>query len=291
LHISTVWRKNPLVKPCLKWAGGKRQLLQEIKKYVPANLDGVRYYEPFVGAGALFFDLQPAHAIINDNNGQLILTYKVIRDDIDALIAALNAHKTNNNEKYYYEVREQDRDSGVFAGFSDVHKAARLIYLNKTCYNGLHRVNSRGLFNVPWGRYANPSIMNEPVLRAIHEYLTHESVNVKIMCGDFEAAVESAAEGSFIYFDPPYHSPGNVSFSGYQAQGFDESEQRRLRDVFVECTHMGAKCLLSNSDTLFIRELYNDDHFDIISVKAKRAINSDSAGRGEVNEVMIKNWK
>ena len=134
-------RKDPLVKPYLKWAGGKRQLLSEIKKYLPKNLGNLRYYEPFVGAGALFFDRQPRRAVINDNNTELILTYEVIRNHVDALIQALNTHRALNDEAYYYQIREQDRNNEMFAELTDVQKAARLIYLNKTCYNGLYRVN------------------------------------------------------------------------------------------------------------------------------------------------------
>ncbi|MDR0673403.1 MAG: DNA adenine methylase [Zoogloeaceae bacterium] len=284
-------RKEPLVKPYLKWAGGKRQLLSEIKKRLPGRFGGFQYYEPFVGAGALLFDQQPRRAVINDNNEQLVLTYRVIRDHIDELVAALNMHKAHDNEIYYYQVREQDRDGAAFAGLSDVQKAARLIYLNKTCFNGLYRVNSQGLFNVPYGRYVNPTICNEPVLRAIHRYFNHKNVEIEILNGDFDVAVKTAKHGSFIYFDPPYHSPDNTNFTGYQANGFGENEQRRLRDVFVARTNAGAKCLLSNSDTSFIRDIYDDSRFEIIAVKARRAINSDSARRGEVNEVLIKNWK
>jgi DNA adenine methylase len=291
MSSKTVRRKDPLVKPYLKWAGGKRQLLPEIKKHLPGNLGNLRYYEPFIGAGALFLDRQPRCAVINDNNAQLMLTYRSIRDHVDALIVELNTHKTNNSEEYYYQIREQDRNSEVFAGLSDVQKAARLIYLNKTCYNGLYRVNSQGLFNVPYGRYANPAICDEPVLQAIHRYLNYENVEIEIRDGDFERAVEMAGRGSFIYFDPPYHSSDNTNFTGYQAGGFGEDEQRRLCDVFIARTDACAKCLLSNSDTPFIRELYSDNRFEIIEVKAKRVINSDSAGRGEVDEVLIKNWR
>jgi len=285
------WQKSPLVKPYLKWAGGKRQLLPEIKKYLPKKLAALQYFEPFVGAGALFLDRQPRRAVINDNNIELILTYEVIRDDIDGLIEALNAHKALNNEQYYYQVREQDRDPEAYTKLTNVEKAARLIYLNKTCYNGLYRVNSQGMFNVPYGRYNNPTICDEPVLWAIHKYLSHECTEIDIVHGDFADAVIGAGRNTFVYFDPPYHSPDNTNFTGYQAGGFGEKEQTRLRDVFAERTDAGAKCLLSNSDTQFIRELYSDNRFEIIAVKAKRAINSDSAGRGEVDEVLIKNWR
>jgi DNA adenine methylase len=280
-------KSSPLIKPYLKWAGGKRQLLPEIRQHFPQNFTGYTYYEPFLGAGAVFFDIQPRRAVINDFNGQLILTYQVIQNNIEALIDALHRHEVNNSEEYYYQIRGLDRDVESFNQLSDVDKAARLIYLNKTCYNGLYRVNAQGLFNVPYGRYVHPAICEEPVLRAIHNYL-HEN-DVRILNGDFSHAIQEADRHSFVYFDPPYHSPGNTNFTGYQAGGFNESEQTRLRDAFVELSNRGVKCLLSNSDTPFIRDMYRD--FEIITVTARRAINSNAAERGDVNEVLVKNWR
>ncbi len=280
---------NPLIKPFLKWAGGKRQLLPEITKHIPARINDYTYYEPFVGAGALLFCLQPKHAIINDFNEELILTYTIIRDQIDLLVETLKIHKEKNTEKYYYKIRALDRAPNSFKKLSDVERAARLIFLNKTCYNGLYRVNSQGLFNVPYGKYKNPAICEESVLKAISKYLNENEIT--IMSVDFAAAVEDAGRHSFVYFDPPYHSPDNTNFTGYQADKFDASEQERLCDVFRDLTERGSKCLLSNSDTEYIRELYNDKRFEIISVVAKRPINSDAAGRGIVNEVLVKNWR
>ena len=283
--------KNHLVKPYLKWAGGKRQLLPEIKKYLPPRINSYRYFEPFVGAGALFFDLQPRNAVINDFNNQLILCYSAIKNDVGSLIKELQIHKENNSEEYFYKIRSLDRDHKAFENLSVIEKAARLIFLNKTCFNGLYRVNSQGLFNVPYGRYKNPIICDEPVLLAINRYLNDKNNKIIIMSGDFEIAVKNADKKSFVYFDPPYHSPNNTNFTGYQADGFNEDEQIRLRDVFMKLTIQGTKCLLSNSDTEFIREIYNNELFDIITVEAKRNINSDGAGRGNVNEVLIKNWR
>jgi len=281
--------KNPLVKPYLKWAGGKRQLLAEIKKYLPKNLNNYTYYEPFVGAGAVFFELQPKKAVINDFNEQLILTYNVIKENVENLILLLKKYQKKNNEEYFYEIRNLDRDQPNFNKLTDIEKAARLIFLNKTCFNGLYRVNSQGLFNVPYGRYKNPIICEDIVLRQISAYLN--SNEISILNNDFEHAVLTANKKSFIYFDPPYHSPDKTNFTGYQANGFDEDEQERLYNVMKKMTNRGIKCLLSNSDTKFIRKLYNHDIFDIISVQAKRIISSDSAGRGFVNELIIKNWK
>jgi DNA adenine methylase len=282
-------KNNPPIKPYLKWAGGKRQLLPEIKKHLPESIHNYTYYEPFVGAGAVFFELQPEKAVINDFNTQLILTYTAIKENVEELITVLRDHKKKNNEKYYYTIRNLDRDPGLFCGLTDIEKAARLIFLNKTCFNGLYRVNSQGLFNVPYGRYKNPAVCEEIVLRQISRYLNAN--NISILNSDFEYAVQTADKNSFIYFDPPYHSPDKTNFTGYQADGFGDEEQKRLCDIIVKMTNRGVMCLLSNSDTEYIRKLYNHDFFDIISVQAKRSISSDSAGRGTINEVLIKNWK
>jgi DNA adenine methylase len=280
---------KPLVKPYLKWAGGKRQLLSAIKNYLPKGSGTYTYYEPFVGAGAVFFELQPEKALINDSNAQLMLTYRVVKENVEELIALLKIHKEKNERSYFYALRNLDRDAEQFGKLTDVEKAARLIFLNKTCFNGLYRVNSRGFFNVPYGKYKNPAICEEIVLRNINKYLN--SNEVIIANADFEHAVAAAGGNSFIYFDPPYHSPDKTNFTGYQAGGFGEQEQERLHAVMVEMTRRGARCLLSNADTDYIRRLYNQDCFDIIPVQARRFINSDAAGRGNVTEALIKNWK
>jgi DNA adenine methylase len=280
---------KPLIKPFLKWAGGKRQLLSEIKKYLPGGINNYTYYEPFVGAGAVFFDLQPKKAVINDFNGQLVSTYNAIKENVGELIELLRTHKILNDKDYYYKIRNMDRDAARFGNLTNIEKAARFIFLNKTCFNGLYRVNSRGFFNVPYGKNKNQAIYEDAVLHQISNYLNTN--DIKILNKDFESAVSTADENSFVYFDPPYNSLGKTSFTGYQANGFGEDEQEILRNVMVNMTNQGTKCLLSNSDTRYIRELYNFDYFDIVPVHAKRAINSDSAGRGNVNEVLIKNWK
>ncbi|MDR0400138.1 MAG: DNA adenine methylase [Treponema sp.] len=280
---------HALVKPFLKWAGGKRQLLSEIKKHIPGDMDNYTYYEPFVGAGAVLFDLRPRRAVINDVNTQLMLTYAVIKENVEELIVLLKNHKDMNDKEYYYETRNLDRDSAAFNKLTHAEKAARLIFLNKTCFNGLYRVNSRGLFNVPYGRYKNPAICEESVLRRISRYLNTNEV--KILNIDFEQALPDAGKHSLIYFDPPYHSQDKTNFTGYQPGGFGREEQERLRDVMVDMTRRGAKCLLSNADTAYIRELYAGNRFEIIPLRAKRAINADSSGRGSVQEVLVKNWK
>jgi DNA adenine methylase len=280
---------KPRIKPYLKWAGGKRQLLSEIKKCLPKNINTYTYIEPFVGAGAVFFELQPKKAVINDVNAELILTYTVIKENVEELIILLKKYNNKKDEKSFYEIRNLDRNEKKFNQLSKPEKAARLIFLNKTCFNGLYRVNSQGLFNVPYGKYKNPAICEEIVLRQISNYLNANEI--QILNWDFEQAAAMADENSFIYFDPPYHSPHKTNFTGYQADGFGENDQERLRNVMIKMTNRGIKCLLSNSDTEYIRELYHYEVFDSISVQAKRAINSDSAGRGNVNEVLIKNWK
>lgn len=282
-------KNKPLIKPYLKWAGGKRQLLSEIKKQLPKDIDNYTYFEPFVGAGAVFFELQPGKAVINDFNSQLILTYNAIKENVGELIALLKKYKEKNDKKNFYEIRNLDRNTEEFNKLTGVEKAARLIFLNKTCFNGLYRVNSQGFFNVPYGRYKNPAICEEAALRQISNYLN--SNEIKILNCDFEQAVASADKDSFIYFDPPYHSPDNTNFTGYQADGFGAEEQERLRNVMIRMTKRGVKCLLSNSDTDYIRQLYDHQFFDIVSVQAKRVINSDSAGRGSVNELLVINWK
>lgn len=277
----------PHIKPFLKWAGGKRQLIPEIKKQLPENINNYTYYEPFVGAGAVFFELQNKKAVINDSNTQLILTYNVIRDNVEGLIELLKTHKELNSKEYYYKIRNLDRNLTEFNLLSDIEKAGRLIFLNKTCFNGLYRVNSGGAFNVPYGKNKNPAIFEETVMRQISGYFN--SNKIEILNVDFEQAVSSTDKNSFVYFDPPYHLTDKTSFTAYQADGFDEHDQERLRNVMIEMTTRGVKCLLSNSNTWFIRELYKD-RFEIIPVQAKRAINSEASGRGAVDEVLIRNY-
>jgi DNA adenine methylase len=174
-------KNNPLIKPFLKWAGGKRQLLGEMKKHLPKNINTYTYYEPFIGAGALFFELQPKKAIINDFNEQLIQTYTVIKENVNELIILLKKYQEMNFEENYYEIRNLDRDTKKFDALTNIEKAARLIFLNKTCFNGLYRVNSQGLFNVPYGKYKNPSICEEMVLRQISNYLSSNEINIIVL--------------------------------------------------------------------------------------------------------------
>lgn len=281
--------KNKLVMPVVKWVGGKRQLIDEIKSRIPKTYK--TYYEPFFGGGAVLFALQPKRAVINDLNDSLIKTYRVIKDNADELIASLSLHE--NTSEYFYEIRNEDLYPKTFNLKSEVEIASRLIYLNKTCFNGLFRVNSSGHFNTPFGNYKNPNIVNEPVIRAVSKYFNDNEIS--ILNGDFAAACQGAQKGDFVYLDPPYDPVSDTAnFTGYNAGGFGSEEQIRLRDLCVELDEKGVKFLLSNSATKFIMELYNSKNFEskitIDIVKAKRSINSNGNKRGEVDEVLIRNY-
>ncbi|MDJ0511535.1 MAG: DNA adenine methylase [Crocosphaera sp.] len=276
---------NPIVKPFLKWAGGKRQLLPEIRKHMPKKYN--KYYEVFMGGGAIFFSLQPEQATINDSNKELINCYQVIRDNPTELILKLKEHK--NEPTYFYKIRELDRKVKQYEKLSNVEKAARIIYLNKTCYNGLFRVNSQGQFNVPFGKYKNPDIVNEAVIKAVGKYLRDNEID--ILNKDFSEALISARKGDFIYLDPPYDPISNTaSFTGYDVNGFNRKEQKRLKDVIDELHQKGCKVLLSNSHTDFICDLYSNDYYKKIKVSAIRAINSQGHKRGKVDEILVKNY-
>ncbi|HEO6894912.1 TPA: Dam family site-specific DNA-(adenine-N6)-methyltransferase, partial [Streptococcus agalactiae] len=220
------YKKNILVSPVVKWVGGKRQLLPEIKKYIPSKIS--TYVEPFLGGGAVLFELQPKKAIVNDFNSELINVYQVIKDNPEELIFSLENHKQLNNEDYYYKIRGLDRTEG-FDDLTNVEKASRILYLNKTCYNGLFRVNRSGQFNTPYGKYKNPNIVNEVTIRAMSKYLNKNSI--KLMNGDYKEALKNLRKGAFVYFDPPYLPiSSSSSFTGYTENGFDIDKQIELRD-------------------------------------------------------------
>ena len=271
-------------KPFLKWAGGKSQLLPKIDKYLPAQYS--TYYEPFIGGGAVLFYLQPKSAVINDSSEELINAYRVIRDNLDELVEDLKGYV--NCEEYFYEVRSWDRNEQEYAKLSPLKRASRIIFLNKTCYNGLFRVNKSGQFNAPFGNYKNPNIVNEPVLRAVSNYLN--KANVRINCGDFEESLKHIRKGAFAYIDPPYDPVSDsANFTGYDKGGFDKREQERLKEVCHNLDKKGVKFLLSNSATEFIKNLYRDYKYEIIS--ARRAINSNGNKRGEVDEILVRNYE
>lgn len=277
-------RKNKLVSPFLKWVGGKRQLITEIEAALPNQVSRLRYFEPFLGGGAVLFSLQPRNAVVNDYNEELINVYQVIRDNVEELIADLANHV--NEADYFYEIRGLDRTDD-YENLTPIKRASRVIYLNKTCYNGLYRVNSSGEFNSPFGRYANPNIVNAPTLRAVSRYLNTN--NLQFFSGDYENVLNDANRRSFVYLDPPYHpvSPSS-NFTGYVQGGWNDADQIRLREACDELNRRGVKFLLSNSATPFILEQYQN--YNVQIVKATRAINSDSTKRGEVDEVLVKNY-
>lgn len=275
--------KNKLVMPFLKWVGGKRQLMSDIEPLIPSKIS--TYYEPFIGGGAVLFNQQPKKAVINDYNSELINVYEVVRDQVEELIEDLATHK--NESEYFYSIRVQDREEG-FEELSPLKRASRVIYLNKTCFNGLYRVNSSGEFNTPFGRYKSPNIVNEPVLRAVSKYLQNNDID--LLSGDFEDVLKNARRGAFVYLDPPYDPVSKSSnFTGYVEGGFGADQQERLRDVCVRLDRKGVKFLLSNSATRLIKDLYRD--FEIIEVGAKRHINSVASKRGEVTEVLVRNYE
>ncbi len=277
-------KKNKLVVPILKWVGGKRQLSDEIAALMPKRIKS--YCEPFVGGGAVLFLLQPSKAIVNDVNTELINVYEVIRDDIEDLILDLQKHK--NESDYFYRIRDLDRDKSMYSGLSNVEKASRMIYLNKTCYNGLFRVNSAGEFNTPFGSYKNPNIVNEPVLRALNKYF--KTADISFSSKDYFEVIKNLSKNTFVYLDPPYDPvSGTANFTGYNKGGFDRDEQIRLKDACNYLDDRGVKFLLSNSSTDFIRDLYKE--YKIDTVKAKRIINSNATKRGEIDEVLVRNYE
>ena len=227
----------------------------------------------------------PERAVINDINVDLITCYRVIQSAVDELIERLHAHAAAHSKTHYYAVRARDRDSD-YAHAPDTEKAARLIYLNRTCFNGLYRVNQRGHNNVPMGRYANPVICDVPVLRAVHAFLRNNDIT--ILQGSYAAATATARAGDLVYFDPPYHSPAKRNFTAYDADGFDEAAQIALAAHFRALAARGVDCVLSNADTPFIRQVFAG--YAIRTVQATRAINAIASGRAKISEVLIPSW-
>jgi DNA adenine methylase len=280
----TLIKYDPLVQPFLKWAGGKRQLLPKIREYFPRKFK--LYFEPFVGAGAVFFELQPRAAVINDSNKELVNCYRIVKSQPHRLIAQARAHPIN--ARHFYRLRRQDRHPGLKT-FTALERAARIIYLNKTCYNGLFRVNSRGQFNVPFGNYDDPTIVDDHVIKAVSRYLNKACI--QISNDDFADALNGATRDDFIYLDPPYDPLSNTSsFTGYNLTSFGREEQRRLKEVCDDLHERGCKLLLSNSATAFVRNLYSDTtKYTLVNVHATRNINSVGSARGKISELLIFN--
>lgn len=272
------------VKPILKWVGGKRQLLSEISPMIPEKFN--KYYEPFLGAGAVLFSLLPGKAIINDLNSELINVYKVIKEQPDELIKLLKEHTDNNNKEYFYQIRELDRQAG-YDSLSNVFKASRTIYLNKTAYNGLYRVNKAGQFNTPWGSYKKPRILDTDNVLTMSEYFN--SNEIEILNVDYKNALNSVSKGDFVYLDPPYLpiSPSSA-FTAYTSNGFGTKEQEELKKTCDVLDKQGVKFLLSNSYHPFLLDLYKD--YNIKTVKARRSVNSQGHKRGKIKEILVYNY-
>jgi DNA adenine methylase len=260
-------------RPFLKWAGGKSQLIQQYLDYFPKDYH--TYYEPFLGGGAIFFHLLPQRAVLTDINPALVNVYECVRDRVEALIELLKEHERSHSLEHYYQTRSHPPRSPL-------EQAARFIYLNKTCFNGLYRENSKGEFNVPMGKYKNPAVCQVEVLRSVSQTLSRVDLSIQ----SFDAVLTRATDQDFVYFDPPYH-PISVtsSFTAYSRYAFGAADQERLRDVFVQLAQRGVKVMLSNSDCPLIRELYQD--FTIHTILASRAINSNAQKRGKITEVLV----
>lgn len=279
-------------RPFLKWVGGKGQLLDELLARVDTAGDIGRYHEPFVGGGALFYAmvrtkrLGKKKAYLSDYNPRLVATYQGVRDDVDGVIKRLLKHRKNHSEEYYYRVREELREDVRRGGPREgTEHAARIIYLNKTGYNGLYRENNEGLYNVPFGRYKNPQICDEANLRACSDALG----KADLRAAHFEDILNKAKAGDFVYFDPPYDPVSKTAaFTSYAKGGFNEDSQRLLATTCRALHSKGVKFLLSNSYTDFIRGLYSD--FTVEAVSANRNVNSNPAKRGAIQEALVRNF-
>lgn len=273
-------------KPFVKWAGGKRSIINELIRLSPYEFD--TYYEPFVGGGAMLFELSPKKAVINDYNTELINVYNCIKDEnkFTLMCKELNKHETNHSEEYYYQIRDLDRDKKKFNKIVDYKRAARTIYLNKACFNGLYRVNSKNEFNVPSGKKKKINTYDGINLGIIYSFLNLN--DIKILSTDFEESVKDAKKGDFIYFDPPYDSD-TYTFNSYTENGFGKDEQKRLADVFKDLDRRGCYVMLSNYNTILIKDLYKNFNFNYI--ETQRNIGAKAQNRGIVEEVIITNFK
>lgn len=277
-------KKNKLVAPVLKWVGGKRQLIETFSPLLPKKITS--YCEPFVGGAALLFHLQPNVAYVNDINKDLMCVYTIIKSHVDELIEELKKYK--NEADFFYSVRDWDRDKKKYDSLSEVERAARILYLNKTCYNGLYRVNNAGEFNSPFGSYRNPNIVNEPVLRAVSAYFNAATIHFSSL--DYAEVLAGIKKETFVYLDPPYDPVSETSsFTGYSKGGFSREEQIKLRKCCDDLNSRGIRFMLSNSATSFILEQYAS--YNIKVVQAKRIINSVGSKRGDVDEIVVRNYE
>lgn len=263
-------------RPFLKWAGGKGQLFSQYQPFFPESF--ATYHEPFLGGGAIFFRLLPQQARLTDINSELVNVYCCVRDRVEAVILLLEQHQRLHSSEYYYKVRANP-------GKTALERAARLIYLNKTCFNGLYRENSKGEFNVPMGRYKAPRVCDPDLLRSVSQALAQTQIEVK----SFDAVLDTASSQDFVYFDPPYHPISLTSrFTEYHRYSFHEADQTRLRDAFRQLAERGVKVMLSNSDCELVRNLYKD--FQIHTIFASRAINSNAQKRGKITELLVTSY-
>ena len=285
LQYSQITQTTP--KPFVKWAGGKRQLLPIIEQNLPEKFD--TYFEPFLGGGALLFHLlstkENVTYSVSDLNSDLVLAYTTIRDRIDNLIQSLKNHEKNyhkNSKEYYYNIRDSTPRS-------EIEKTSRLLFLNRTCFNGLYRVNSSGKFNVPLGRYTNPNIVNEENLRSVSSIL--QSNKVSIRCRDFESVLNDAKKGDLVYFDPPYQPVSDTAnFTSYTNRDFTLDDLSRLSELCHKLDEKGCKVLLSNSDSKVVSKMFSNKTWNISKINANRSINSNSKKRTGHFELLIKNY-
>ncbi|MET0341008.1 MAG: DNA adenine methylase [Polyangiales bacterium] len=269
--------------PFIKWVGGKGKLLTQLETLLPRGVHLMRHVEPFLGGGALFFSRAPRRSLLCDVNRDLIETYVAVRDEVDSVLGELRQLARIHGEDSYYAARERYNRRGHD---SRAERAALFIYLNKTCFNGLYRVNRSGHFNVPMGRYAKPAIADADTLIAASAGLAR----AELRCSPFESLLSDAKPGDFVYLDPPYEPVSRTAnFTAYASDGFSQVDQTRLRDVFRELDRRGSRLMLSNSDVPFIRELYRGYQIDVVS--ATRAVNCDPTARGKVQELVVRNYK
>jgi len=278
--------ENRQYQPFVKWVGGKRGLLEQILPLFPKKFNS--YYEPFVGGGAVFFELfakgvlEGKEVVLSDINSELINAYNIIKNNPYELISNLENYKNKHSKEFYYQIRELDRQKN-YNNLSDLEKATRFIYLNKTCFNGLYRVNKKGYFNTPIGSYKNPNIADRDTILSASEALQ----NVTIKQQSFKDVLKFAKKDDLVYFDPPYYPLNETSnFTSYDSNCFLKDEQFELFEIFEKLSNKGVKVVLSNSDTKFIKGLYKG--YDIQIVNANRFINSKSSGRGKITEVLIR---
>jgi len=270
------------MKPILKWAGGKSSLINDIKKYIPPDIYNRKYHEPFLGGGALFFEVEPIKGTINDINNRLMNFYKIVKERPEELIKEASKYqKYSTNTEIYYELRDEYNKDNI----SDIESAALLLYLNKTAYNGLYRVNSQNIFNVPIGKYKNPTIVNKKRIRDASLILK----NIEILHTDFTYILDKADEGDFCYFDPPYYQPEANKFKDYSQNGFNYDDHKRLCETCVKLTEKKVFFILSNSNNPTIKNMYKKENFEVIEVDNKWMISCNASSREKITEILVHN--